>query len=92
MSNFFHSQNIFELLGVVGFLLYVLNYTLLTFRVLSGDSLRYFSINFCAASFVLMGLSTSFNLAAALVQIFWICMSTLAIALRLFRRNPSVRI
>lgn len=92
MNNFFYSQSICELLGVLGFLLYVLNYTLLTFRVLSGDSLIYFMINFCAASFVLIGLSTSFNLAAALVQVFWICMSTLAIVLRLFRRNPSVRI
>ncbi len=92
MEHLYYSQNIFELLGVVGFFLYVLNYTLLTFRVLTGDSLTYFAINFCAASFVLIGLTNSFNLAAAMVQIFWICMSTLAIILRLIRRNPSVRI
>ncbi len=84
------SHRFFEFLGIAGFLLYVLNYTFLTFRILTGDSLIYFAINFCAASFVLAGLMNSFNLAAALVQIFWICMSTLAIVLRLVRRNPPV--
>jgi len=92
MEHLYYSQSIFELLGVVGFFLYVLNYTLLTFRVLTGDSLTYFGINFCAASLVLVGLTNSFNLAAAMVQIFWICMSTLAIILRLVRRNPSVKL
>lgn len=92
MEHLFSSQSFVELLGVAGFFLYVLNYTLLTFRVLTGDSLTYFAINFCAASFVLAGLMNSFNLAAALVQIFWICMSTLAIILRLVRRNPPVRL
>ena len=92
MEHLYFSQNIFELLGLVGFFLYVLNYTLLTFRVLNGDSLTYFAINFCAASLVLVGLSSSFNLAAAMVQIFWICMSTLAIILRLGQRNPSVKL
>lgn len=92
MEHLFPSQSFVELLGVAGFFLYVLNYTLLTFRILTGDSLTYFAINFCAASFVLAGLMNSFNLAAALVQIFWICMSTLAIILRLVRRNPPVRL
>lgn len=78
-------SHVIELLGVVGFGLYVLNYTLLTFRRISGDCLTYFAINFSAASLVLIGLTTSFNLAAALVQVFWICMSTLAIILRLAR-------
>ncbi len=90
MAQLYSSQSLVELIGVAGFFLYVLNYTLLTFRVLSGDSLTYFAINFCAASFVLAGLMNSFNLAAAMVQIFWICMSTLAIILRLVRRNPPV--
>jgi len=89
MGYLYYSQSIFELLGVFGFFLYVMNYTLLTFRVLTGDSLAYFSTNFCAASLVLIGLTNSFNLAAALVQIFWICMSTLAIIMRLIRRYSN---
>ncbi len=92
MEHLISSQSVVELVGVAGFFLYVMNYTLLTFRVLTGDSLTYFVINFCAASFVLAGLMNSFNLAAAMVQIFWICMSTLAIILRLVRRNPPVRL
>lgn len=77
-----------EIIGVVGFAIYVLNYTMLTTRVLSGDCIAYFSINLCAASLVLIGLSTNFNLASALIQLFFITMSILAIVLRVLRRRP----
>jgi phage shock protein PspC (stress-responsive transcriptional regulator) len=36
-----------------------------------------------AASMVLIGLTHSFNLAAALIQLFWIVISTTAIIVRL---------
>lgn len=72
-----------ELIGISGFILYVLNYTLLTFRVLDAQHVAYFAINLTAASFVLIGLSASFNLASAMIQLFWICISIIAIALRL---------
>ncbi len=78
---------IFDTIGVVGFALYVMNYTLLTFqRITSGSSL-YFVINLCASSCVLIGLSHSFNLASALLQTFWIVMSITAIFVRVRRRR-----
>ena len=75
----------FELAGIIGFALYVMNYSLLTLRKLSGDSISYFVINFSAASLVLIGLMSSFNLASALIQGFWIAMSVIGISLRLRR-------
>jgi hypothetical protein len=81
------SPVIFETIGVIGFGLYVLNYTLLTLRCLSGHDVVYFILNLLAAAFVLVGLVTSFNLASALIQIFWVAMLLVGIGLR-FARPP----
>lgn len=78
-----------EIIGVLGFCLYVTAYSLLTLRVLTTSSVVYFVINLTAASCVLIGLSTSFNLASALIQMFWVCMSLVGIALHL--RRPMRR-
>lgn len=74
-----------EFVGVLGFGLYVLNYTLLTTRVISGNSLQFFAVNLTAASCVLIGLTVSFNLASALIQIFWVVMSLIGITLNMIR-------
>ncbi|WP_299599466.1 hypothetical protein [uncultured Tateyamaria sp.] len=80
---------IYELIGILGFALYVTNYSLLTTRCLSSDCLAYFCINLVAASCVLLGLMASFNLASALLQIFWVAMSLVGILVRLKRRGAS---
>ena len=72
-------------IGVCGFVLYVVNYTLLTVGWVSGDSVQYFAVNLVAAALVLIGLSSNFNLASALIQSFFITMSTLGIAIRILR-------
>ncbi|MBY5933895.1 hypothetical protein KUV51_12865 [Tateyamaria omphalii] len=81
--SFLDTLHLYELIGMLGFGLYVTNYGLLTTRCLSGDCLTYFSINLLAASCVLMGLMSSFNLASALIQIFWVAMSIVGIVVRL---------
>ena len=80
----------FEIIGVVGFLLYVLNYTLLTLGKFNSKDVGYFVFNWIAASMVLIGLIESFNLASALIQIFWIVISTVGIALRVYKRTQNV--
>lgn len=75
-----------DVVGVAGFASYVLTYTLLTIGCLRSDQIRYFAMNWLSASMVLVGLLGSFNLASALIQIFWIVMSTIGITLRLRRR------
>jgi len=76
----------FEALGILGFTLYVLSYVLLTMGKVSSDNAPYFVMNLCAASLVLIGLTASFNLASAMIQIFWVAVSIFAIATRLSRR------
>lgn len=77
---------LFELLGVAGFGLYVMNYTLLTFHKLHSHDAAYFAINLVAAALVLAGLTVSFNLASAMIQLFWVVISFVAILVRLHRR------
>ncbi|WP_299151261.1 hypothetical protein [uncultured Tateyamaria sp.] len=89
--NFFTTMppHVFEAVGVVGFALYVMNYGFLTFHWLSSHSRMYFAINIVAALCVLSGLAVSFNLASALIQIFWVVMSSVGLMLRL-RRSPTM--
>ena len=78
---------LFDAIGVAGFGLYVLNYSMLTLQRIKSDSIRYFVINLVAASMVLIGLTNAFNLAAAMIQVFFICSSCVAIFLRLRARQ-----
>ena len=82
ISSLLTSSTLFSAIGMVGFALYVLNYTMLTARRISADQPLYFVINLTAASFVLIGLMNAFNLAAALIQVFWICVSLVGFAMR----------
>lgn len=74
-----------EFVGVLGFGLYVLNYTVLTTRVISGNSLQFFAQNLTAANCVLIGLTVSFHLASAFIQIFRVLMSLTGTTLDLIR-------
>ncbi|SMX33667.1 CBU_0592 family membrane protein [Octadecabacter ascidiaceicola] len=73
---------LFDVIGVFGFGLYVLNYTMLTFHRVTSHCKTYFAINLVAASMVLTGMAFSFNLASALIQMFWIGISIAAIIMR----------
>jgi hypothetical protein len=84
------NPDVFEMIGVAGFALYVINYSLLTLRFMDGHSLSYFVLNLLAAAFVLVGLTVSFNLASAMIQLFWVAMSSLGIVLRLARPTPAL--
>ena len=80
--------NYLEVAGVGGFGLYVCNYLMLTFRFLTGNCLIYYVINVTAATLVLLGLTNSFDLASALIQIFFICISIVGIVIRI---RPAIR-
>lgn len=87
MVGIFADMQIYEIIGVSGFILYVANYFLLTAGKLATEQPLYFILNGLAASFVLIGLTSSFNLASALIQIFWIAISCWGIYLRFGRRH-----
>jgi len=80
---------VFDALGVIGFGLYVINYALLTFQKVQSSEVKYFAINLLAASLVLLSLMSTFNLASALIQGFWIVISGLAIAIRVRGKTLS---
>ena len=94
MSDFFSSlpPALFEGIGIAGFALYVLTYGLLTFKRITSESKIYFVLNMIAASCVLIGLTHSFNLASALIQLFWIVISCAAILIRLRPEKPALAI
>jgi|TARA_B110000908_G_scaffold150063_1_gene183793 hypothetical protein len=79
------SPVLYETIGVIGIGLYVLNYTRLTLRYVNGNDISYFAANLLAAACVSIGLAAIFNLAAALIQIFFVGMSLLGIALSFTR-------
>ena len=78
---------LYDAIGVAGFGLYVLNYSLLTFHKLRSEQISYFAINWLAASMVLVGLINAFNLASALIQIFWIVISSVGMVIRLRKKT-----
>ncbi|MGH1331011.1 MAG: CBU_0592 family membrane protein [Paracoccaceae bacterium] len=87
MSGNIEPLGLAETIGVIGFIAYVANYLMLTFRIIPPAGIAYFCVNVCAASMVLTGLSASFNMASALIQGFWIVISLVGIALRLRERR-----
>ena len=89
MTQFLSHATLPELIGVVGFCLYVTNYTMLTLRRITNSDVQYYIMNVAAAGCVLIGLSAHFNLAAAMVKAFWIAISVIGIALRLIERSRA---
>lgn len=79
---FVQSYTIAEWAGVLGFVVYVTNYCLLSFRAIDSEHKLYFAMNLLAASLVLYSLTAQFNFASMLIQIFWIGVSILALVLR----------
>lgn len=72
--------------GVLGFCLYLTNYTLITFRILSSQDILFFVINIFGAGLVLVSLVQDFNLGSFMIQVFWICLGLIAIVVRVKSR------
>ena len=85
----YDSETFFRFIGVVGFGLYVTNYSLLSSRVVSSESLGFFLMNTVAAAFVLASNYVEFNLASVMIQVFWIAIGFKAMAIR---RRPRGRV
>ncbi len=78
-------------IGVLGFLIYVANYTCLSLNIYSSEHATFFSLNILGAACVLISLTQDFNLASALIQSFWILIGGVAVALRVRRRLQARR-
>ena len=82
MIEFGITDMVWRLLGVAGFALYVTNYLMLSWRWLDTESSAFFFLNTTAAALVLASNYVDFNLASALIQVFWIVIGFNAIFLR----------
>lgn len=76
-------MNSFELFGLLGVLTYIGSYVVLQTGYVKDNSLAYILTSMLSAVLILISLSESFNLAAALVQVFWIIISLVGV-FRLF--------
>ncbi len=80
-----------QLIGVIGFLLYLLSFGSVQLGWLDGNSLAYSLANILAASLVAISLTVDFNLSAALIQGSWIILGVAGLALRVHRSWPRTR-
>ena len=80
-----------QLIGVVGFLLYLLSFGSVQLGWLDVNSLAYSLANILAASLVAISLTVDFNLSAALIQGSWIILGVAGLALRVHRSWPRTR-
>ncbi len=76
-------------LGVAGFILYMASFAALQLEMIDGHGLIYPLSNVLAASLVLVSLTAEWNLASALIQVSWITIGTIGVAVRLRRSRPA---
>ncbi len=85
-SQFADKGVLFDVIGLLGVLVYVGSYSALQFGRLDGNSIQYCVYNGSAATLVLISLFHDFNLASAIIQIVWISVSLYGF-FRYFQRN-----
>jgi len=79
-----------DLVGAIGVALIVVTYSLLQFNKLDSDKLAYSVLNALGAALVLASLVMNFNLAAFIIEVFWLLISALGILKYYVRtRHPS---
>lgn len=82
MSEYLGTLGSFQLIGIVGFVVYVFAFGLIQFGWLDGNSATYSALNVLAASLVAISLFAEFNLSSALIQGSWIIIGLVGILKR----------
>jgi hypothetical protein len=80
-----------QIIGVVGFLVYVVAFACVQFGVLNGNGALYSLFNVIAASLVAVSLFAEFNLSSAMIQGSWILIGLVGLAKR-FSERPSATV
>lgn len=81
---------VLQLIGILGFSLYIFTFSLLQAGKICGNSTRYACCIVVAASCVLLSLVTAFNLPAFLIQSSYIAIGLFGIVRRWLGRRVSV--
>lgn len=79
MSEYLGTMGSFQLVGIVGFIVYVFAFGRVQFGWLDGNSATYSALNVLAASLVAISLFAEFNLSSALIQGSWIVIGLVGI-------------
>ena len=81
--------DIAELIGVIGFMLYIGGFFSVQSGFLCGNGITFPILQVTAASFVLISLSTAYNLPSFMIQTSYIAIGLFGIALRLRRYRTN---
>lgn len=82
MFEYLGSIGPFQLVGVVGFVVYIFAFGRVQFGLLDGNSATYSALNVIAASLVSISLFVEFNLSSALIQGSWVFIGLVGIIRR----------
>ena len=77
-----------DLLGLIGVVIIVVTYLFLQLGKLSSNALAYSLMNAIGASLIVLSLLVDFNLAALLMEVFWVLISLIGVY-RYFRLKAA---
>ncbi|MEM7221966.1 MAG: cyclic nucleotide-binding domain-containing protein [Pseudomonadota bacterium] len=87
---FFQNVTVYDAIGVVGVVLYIVAYAALQFGLIIGRGTLYPALNGLAASLVMVSLFDQFHLASAIIQAMWIAISVTSLT-RLYFATQRAR-
>ena len=80
---------LYDILGSAGVLLIVVAYFLLMIRRIASTDLRYSGMNAVGAALILVSLSHDFNFPAFLIELFWLIISIVGMAMAIRSRRQT---
>jgi len=80
---------VYDLVGIAGAALIIIAYLLLQLRRIDADDVWYSASNAAGAALILLSLWFSFNLAAVIIEAFWLVISLYGITIAAGRRKAA---
>lgn len=80
-----------DIVGIAGAVMIIAAYLLLQLRLIDADNVWYSLANAAGAALILLSLWFKFNLAAVIIEVFWLAISLYGVAAALKRRKSPAR-
>lgn len=90
VSQYLYAIGPLQLIGMMGFLVYIFAFGCVQFGCLDGNSVSYSLYNVLAASLVAVSLFAEFNLSSAFIQGSWILIGLSGVLKRIFGSRSSL--
>ncbi len=84
-------MDVYDIVGIAGAVLIIAAYLLLQLRLIDADNVWYSLANAAGAALILLSLWFKFNLAAVIIEVFWLAISLYGVAVALKRRKSPAR-